>query len=222
MDSAETYDRIYRDRSYDVASVYDHIIRIRQRYLQDMKGRAFDHGFGNGVIAGYLAREGFDVFGNEISTGAVEVIQDRAAMLGVKAHQFVRIAPDETKTGHPDGFFDVIVSNQTIYLMPRALIDATLREFQRVLRPGGKFVCTVMAPENYWITTGTKRPGGMVRVKLRGRIERDLDVYSFESADAVRRAWQDAGFVVDDLGYFDFRLLDVQCAKHFIVLARKP
>jgi hypothetical protein len=38
----------------------------------------------------------------------------------------------------------------------------------------------------------------------------------------VRNSFERAGFVVDDLGYFDYRLLDTECAKHHIVLAHKP
>jgi ubiquinone/menaquinone biosynthesis C-methylase UbiE len=222
MENRATYDRIYRERAYDVASVYDHIIRIRQRYLNDMRGRALDHGFGNGVIASYLAREGFDVYGIETSASALEVVRERAAQLGLRPDRFTLIGAEQTRFDYPENFFDVIVSNQTIYFMPRAQIDATLREFHRILVPGAKFACTTMAHENYWITTGTPREGGMVHVKLRGRITRDFDVYSFPSEAAVRAAWEQAGFVVDDLGYFDFKLLDVTCAKHWIILAHKP
>jgi SAM-dependent methyltransferase len=226
-DNANEYDRIYAKRLYDVRSVYDHIIRIRQRYLDFERGaRVLDHGFGNGVISVYLAEEGFEPFGVESSQAAVDLVRARSAALGLKAENFRHIAHASTRMPFGDGEFAAIVSNQVLYfLASRPQIDATVADFFRILRPGGKVACTIMAENNYYFTKCGVPPvaeQGAVKIAVRGRIERDFELYRFHDAGDVRASFERAGFVVDDLGYFDFRLLDVECAKHYIVLARKP
>ena len=226
--NAAEYDRVYSHGLYDVSSVYDHIIRIRQRYLNGFERGAplLDHGFGNGVISAYFAHEGFEPHGVESSAAAVKLIRERAASLQLKAGNFQSISEQSARIPFPDRRFAAIVSNQVLYFLPnREQIDATVADFLRVLRPGGKVACTIMAENNYYFTKCGVPPvpsQGIVKVAVRGRIERDFELYRFRDADDVRSTFERAGFAVDDLGYFDFRLLDVDCAKHYIVLARKP
>lgn len=226
--NAAEYDRVYANRLYDVASVYDHIIRIRQRYLNvfERGARVLDHGFGNGVISAYLAREGFDAFGVESSASAVALVRERAEALGLSPGQFCRVEPTAARMPFSDDAFAAIVSNQVVYFLPtRAQIDATVADFFRILRPGGRVACTIMAENNYYFAKFGVTPApaqGVVKVAVRGRIQRDFELYRFRDAEDVSSTFERAGFVVDDLGYFDFRLLDVDCAKHYIILARKP
>lgn len=219
------YDRLYARRHYDVASVYDHIVRIRQRYFGDVQGRLLDHGYGNGVNALYFQREGFEVHGVETSAAALELLRANTVGSEVDPARFHLIDPDGGRWPFADESFDAIISNQVLYFIPdRAGILAACREMARVLRPGGKIACTVMAEDNYFFTEHGVRPvpaSGPARVKLTGRIERDYLLYRVQGADELRGFFEAAGFVVDDLGYFDYRLLDVTKAKHYIVLARK-
>lgn len=223
--SGPEYDRVYRSGDYDVASVYDHIIRIRQRYLDDSDGPVLDHGFGNGVISAYFAREGFDVHGVETSRGAWELIRDRADQLGLDPAAFHVLDSPGVELPFADETFGAAVSNQVLYFLPeRDLIDKAVAEIRRVLRPGGKVAATVMAEDNYYFTKFGQDPvpdEGPVDVRVRGRISRDFRLYRFRDADDLRSCFENAGFVVDDLGWFDFKLLDVERAKHYIVLAHR-
>lgn len=224
-DNITEYERVYGERLYDVASVYDHIVRIRQRYLDDVEGPVLDHGFGNGVISAYLAREGFDVHGVETSAEAVRTVKARAEGLGVLAERFRHYAGYPQALPFGDGTFGAIVSNQVLYFVPdREAIEGTLRDLARVLRPGGRFACTVMAEDNYYFTEHGEKPlpdTGPVRVTIRGRIERDFVLHRFRDVGDLVATFVEAGFEIDDVGYFDFRLLDVSRAKHHIVLARR-
>lgn len=224
--NADEYDRIYRSSSYDIASVYDHIIRIRQRYLADVGGALLDHGFGNGVLSVYFQREGFEVHGVEVSSEAHARMIERAGRSGLDPGRFHLVRPDQPRLPFDDGTFSAIVSNQVLYFLPsREAIDAAVCDFRRVLRRGGKLACTIMAENNHYFTSYGVPPvpdSGMVEVRVRGRIERDFRLYRFRNEADVRCTFENAGLSIDDLGYFDFRLLDVTCAKHYIVLAHKP
>jgi ubiquinone/menaquinone biosynthesis C-methylase UbiE len=156
--STRNYDSLYRAKAYDVASVYDHIVRIRQRYL-DVPGRALDHGFGNGIISAYLTREGFEMSGVDSSAGAAELVRERAADYGLDSGRFVTIPHDDARLPFPDNYFAAVVSNQVLYFLPgREQIDLAIREFFRVLQPGGKVAATIMAAENYYFTKFGKKP----------------------------------------------------------------
>jgi len=112
------YDRLYANAEYDVASVYDHIIRIRQRFLNNVSGRVLDHGFGNGVISHYLHNEGFDVYGVESSSTAMDLIRgciSRGSQL--KTDHFFLMGQGETELPFPKDYFSAVVSNQVIYYL---------------------------------------------------------------------------------------------------------
>jgi SAM-dependent methyltransferase len=225
-DNANEYDRIYAKNSYDVSSVYDHIIRIRQRYFADLEGKALDHGFGNGVISEYLKREGFETYGVESSAQARTVIEDRAAVTGLNPENFQVIGHGDSTLPFDNDMFSLIVSNQVLYfIQDREQIDRTVSEFSRVLRSGGKVACTVMAEDNYYFTEHGIPPipeQGLTEVRIRGRIDRDFSLYRFRDEADLASSFEKAGLIIDDLGYFDFKMLDVSLAKHYIVLARKP
>jgi len=223
--NAAEYDRLYAKRHYDVASVYDHIVRIRHRYLNDVSGRLLDHGFGNGVNALYFQREGFEVHGVETSAAALDLLRANAVGTALDATRFHLIDANRIPWPFADGMFDAIVSNQVLYFIPsRDGVRAACAELARVLRSGGKIACTVMAEDNYFFTDYGEQPlpeSGPTKVKISGRIQRDYRLYRLKNEGELRSFFEEAGFIIDDLGYFDYRLLDVVKAKHYIVLARR-
>ena len=86
-------------------------------------------------------------------------------------------------------------------------------------------VVTVMSEDNYLFVEYGVKPFsdcGLVNVSARGRLNWDRVYYRFSSQSEAVTCLSDAGFVIDDIGYFDFKLLDVTCAKHYILLAHKP
>ena len=207
-------------------SVPDHVIRIRLRYLNGLSGALLDHGFGTGETSHYFQQQGFNVHGVEISAQALDALLADASATGMKAENFKLLMDGDTTLPFVDDYFAAIVSNMVLYFMESgAAIDATIAEFARTLKPGGKLVCTVMAEDNYFFMEHGVPPVpacGMVDIKMVGRISGEYRLYRFRDQSDVCAAFERAGLVVDDLGYFDFKLLDVLCAKHYIVLARKP
>lgn len=210
---------------FNASSVHDHIIRIRHRYLNGATGRILDHGFGQGDTSRYFLHEGFDVYGAEIAADALTALRESADESGLQPDNFRLLQSGGTALPFPDNYFSAAVSNQVLYFLEgREAIDDTIREFARALQSGGKLACTVMAEDNYFFTEYGVPPlpeRGMVNVKMTGRVSGDYRLYRFRDEADVRAAFEQAGLVIDDLGYFDFKLLDVSCAKHYIVLARK-
>ncbi len=210
----------------NLPSVPDHIIRIRHRYLNGLSGPILDHGFGTGESSHYFQQQGFDAHGAEISAAALDALLTGAPGSGLKPENFKLLKDGDTTLPFSENHFSAVVSNMVLYFMEgRDAIDATIREFARMLKSGGKLACTVMAEDNYFFTEFGVPPvpaHGMVDIKMTGRISGEYRLYKFRDQADLRAAFEQAGLVVDDLGYFDFKLLDVSCAKHHIVLAHKP
>ncbi len=97
--------------------------------------RILDAGCGSGVIARLLAshRPGGDVVGVDVNPGHVAYARDRAAAEGLTNLSFE--VGDLNRLPFADASFDVIWSHFVLYFLPYP--EAALREFRRVVRPGG-------------------------------------------------------------------------------------
>ncbi|MBK8402075.1 MAG: methyltransferase domain-containing protein [Propionivibrio sp.] len=191
--------------------------------MKGISGSLLDHGFGNGILSLYFSREGFDVYGVELLRSP---FRDFLFDNTVIRDNFKFLIDEEYAIPFPDSFFNVIVSNQVLnFIHDRENIESVVREFFRISTPGGKIVVTIMSEDNYLFIDHGVPPiplRGVVRVSVTGRLERDQMYYRFEDSADVVSVFEKVGFVIDDLGYFDFKLLDVRCAKHYIVLGHKP
>lgn len=98
--------------------------------------RVMDAGCGQGVVSTYLAQKyGLNVSGVTVVPFEVERARERAAKLGVQALTAYSVS-DYSATPFADGHFDGVYATETLshaYDMAK-----TLREFHRVLKPGGR------------------------------------------------------------------------------------
>lgn len=94
--------------------------------------KVLDAGCGIGVLSRFYARTGFDVYGIDISSTAVEMTRRSFEAYGLKGN--IQIGSVES-IPYPDNYFDYIVSNGVIHHTPDT--EKAVSEFQRVLKPGG-------------------------------------------------------------------------------------
>ena len=96
-----------------------------------------DAGCGQGVVSTYLARNyTAKIFGITLVPFEVEKAQERARALGVCDRTKYQVM-DYSSTNFSDNYFDAIYTTETLSHSPD--IRITLKEFFRVLKPGGKF-----------------------------------------------------------------------------------
>jgi len=106
-----------------------------------------DAGCGQGVVSTYLAKKfGPNIFGITLIPFEVEKAQERAKKLGVQDRTDYQVM-DYSATGFSDNYFDSIYTTETLSHSPD--IRKTLREFLRILKPGGKiaFFEYTLAPD---------------------------------------------------------------------------
>lgn len=131
-------------RAYDALRAfggYRQALECAERRLDLAAGaRVLDAGSGTGNLAVALRRRGAQVVGLDLSSVALDLhrAKDRAARL-------VR-ASLEKPLPFADRAFDRVACLSVLFALSREGTRRALREFRRVLRPGGRLVVTAMRP----------------------------------------------------------------------------
>ncbi len=114
----------------------------------DVRGlQVLDAGCGPGIYAEELVDRGASVVGVDVSDDMVELAQRR---LGQRAGILKADLAEPLPFG--DAAFDLVVCALAIHYV--ADTAATLREFHRVLRPGGRAVLSTQHPTTDWMRKG--------------------------------------------------------------------
>ena len=104
--------------------------------------RVLDAGCGGGRNITYLLREGYTVFGVDLSAEAVTAVRQLAARLAPQLPpENFQVAAVEAMP-FPDGLADVVVCNSVLHFaQDEAHLEAMVRGLWRILRPGGILFC---------------------------------------------------------------------------------
>ena len=135
-DVAGSYDRVADEY---VARIYDELQhkpldrQLLDRFADSVRevGLACDMGCGPGQVARYLHERGAQVCGVDLSPEMV--VRARRLNPGIAFHQGDMLALDVD-----DGAWAGIAAFYSIIHIPRGDVVRALREFRRVLRPGGQ------------------------------------------------------------------------------------
>ncbi len=104
--------------------------------------RVVDAGCGGGRNIQYLLRDGYEVFGVDVSAEAVAAVRKMASELapGLPAENF-RVAGVEAMP-FADEFADLVVCHSVLHFaQDEAQLEAMVRGLWQVLRPGGMLFC---------------------------------------------------------------------------------
>lgn len=161
--------------------------------------KILDAGCGRGETALALAREGAEVFGLDYSESAVELTREMLAEVQPDAD--IRVG-SVTDLPWPDESFDRIQFSDVIeHLDPPQTVPA-LREFRRVLKPGG-YVLVHTAPNLLFMRYGWPATRPFVRLaghrEVADRVDRWFEIaeeyhVNEQSVHTMRRALREAGF----------------------------
>ena len=94
------------------------------------RGSVCDMGCGPGQVTRYMKERGVEVVGYDLSPKMVEAA--RRLNAAISFHQ-----ADMTALDHADGTWAGLVAFYSLIHIPRSEVVNTLREFRRVLQPGG-------------------------------------------------------------------------------------
>ena len=141
--------------------IYNHIVSTDHRYnlgenspglraviqatgqLQMLSGRSLDIGCGVGFVVEYLSGKSFDLnaFGVDISDTAID--KSRIRLKNFPGSNQRLTVLDSQTLPFEDNFFSLVTCFDVLEHLDEADIDATLKEIDRVIRPGGVFFGSV-------------------------------------------------------------------------------
>jgi tellurite methyltransferase len=156
-----TDEGIRRDWITPEALVIESVPFLRKRGVRAV----LDIGCGLGRHALYLAQQGFDVTGVDLSEAGLDIARDAAAAAGVAIDY--RIA-DFTNLPASDGSIDLAVAWNVIYHGDEEIARTALQEIRRVLKPDGLFLGTMISKRH-------ERYGVGVEIRPNTFVDRDDD-----------------------------------------------
>jgi len=140
------WDELFKDEQFRWQEPQDHVVAFVQELKQRSARRILDLGFGAGRHVIYLAREGFEVYGTDISPRGLEYTGAWLRQEGL--HADLKLS-DMTVIPYPDQHFDAIVSTYVIHHNTLDNIRRCVAEMHRVLVPGGRVLATVQSKRGY-------------------------------------------------------------------------
>lgn len=126
------------------------VLAVAEKFLPP-RSAVLDVGCGAGSNVLFLAREGFESHGVDISPGAIRAANERARADGLAID--VRVG-DALHLGFPTAKFGGVTDNGCFHTLPIRRRPDYATEVARVLRPGGAFVISWVAREH----TGARGP----------------------------------------------------------------
>lgn len=147
----QAYDRWHEEiavwQAEDNANSPWHV--MAKQHLQDIRDkRVLEIGCGRGGFSKYLLEQGAHLTAADFSSAAIDLT--RQLLRGVPHCE--TLVADIQAIPHPDNYFDVVVSLETLEHVPDP--DKGLAELIRVARPGGKIIVTT---PNYFGLLGLYR-----------------------------------------------------------------
>lgn len=110
-------------------------------------GRILDAGCGTGSLLVQLALRGYDVNGVDISEESVRRTVEYLTPIMPEAKSIIKVGSAE-KIDYPDGSFDAVIAAEVLEHVEKDLL--AVREFYRLLKPGGVCIITVPANPSLW------------------------------------------------------------------------
>ncbi len=147
---SDKWDEFYKDKRKNLRFPDEDLVRLfLGAYLPTLpkKGRILDHGFGSGNNLVFLALQGYDCCGVEVSQTAIDVARDM--FKSINCQNFDLKLFDGLHIPYGDEEFDIIYSwNAIHYNGTRAKVEYEIKEFHRLLKPGGHLLISTVSPES--------------------------------------------------------------------------
>lgn len=139
------WDDLYKDNRFCLKEAAEEVVSL----LPLLRSRSVQHihdlGFGAGRHVIYLAQQGFQIYGTDISVRGKQITEEWLEQEGLSAE--LKIS-DMTEIPYPNNFFDACICRGVITHNTVSGIKACISEMYRTIKPGGIVMCTFISRES--------------------------------------------------------------------------
>jgi len=154
----DVYNSIYKcmDNAHDYPNT--NLVRLEKWFLKGKKNnKILDYGFGYGENSIFLSLKGYSVFGTEISKEVISFLRKKLKKNKINNIKLLHLDKKLKKLPFKDNYFDSIICLGVIqYLGSKEKTNNLFKEFQRCLKPKGKFIISTFGPQNSFIKKSKK------------------------------------------------------------------
>lgn len=155
-----SWDEIFKRGEFHRQEPHPLVVEFAQLLKERGARTVLDLGCGTGRHLAYLAQEGFNVYGADISETALEHARQ---WLNREGFTVELKQSDMTAIAYPDGFFDAVISIFVIYHSTVENMGKAIAEIYRVLKAGGLALLTFLSKRSYRYGNGKEiEPGTFI------------------------------------------------------------
>ncbi|MDH5482516.1 MAG: class I SAM-dependent methyltransferase [Candidatus Bathyarchaeota archaeon] len=152
------WNQILCKRGYSIEEPDDAVVNFAALLRKKSKEmRILDLGCGGGRHQIYMARQGFETHGIDISKTGLKLTKDRLEKQRLAGHM---VKCDMHFLPYVDFCFDAVVCFQTIYHQGLSGIQGTVSEVHRILRKEGLILVNFLSNRTYSYAIGAEVEGG--------------------------------------------------------------
>jgi SAM-dependent methyltransferase len=140
------WDELFRQEGFRFEEPHESVVSFASELKRLGARRVLDLGFGAGRHVVYLAQQGFEVYGTDISARGMEHTRAWLEQEGLQAELTLS---DMTVIPYPDTYFHGIISTYVIHHNTLANIQRCVAEMHRVLAPGGQAMVIVQCKRGH-------------------------------------------------------------------------
>lgn len=217
----------YWSKGYDAGNVESHVFRMFGRILKYEFGidgkkneKTLDFGCGQGATSFFFKRNGFDVYGVDISEKDINVAKN--AMPDVASHFEVIPAKPDTNDIFFGGQFDLITAVQSLYYLDNDDLNTRLTSINDMLKPNGFVYFTMMGKKHYMFEHAVPYQKGLWKVdfELPRLSAKNYFLQFIDSEEELKQKFD--VFEPLHIGFYDHKLRsDEGSGFHYTFFGRK-
>lgn len=199
------------------------LVRLELWFFGQKPGPLLEYGFGSGVNTLHMAECGYQISGIDASVEAKKVVERKLAKRPDIADRvnLLNISQEATKLPYEDESFDYVVCISVLSLLAsKARVQSLLAEFKRVLKPGGKVILDVNAPNADFARNSEPLGDDVYAFRGPSGTDNPVPTYCPQSGAAFAEVVAPY-FTIDDVGHAGFKYFHSEITE-FIVCAHKP
>lgn len=135
------WDAIYKREGRRFISPLGYLPELLKLLKKRNVTKVLDLGRGSGAYISHLAKDGFEVYGIDVSQQAIEIAEKRFKEDKLEGN--LTVGSIYKRLPYEDDFFDAVISFRTIHHARIRYIRKAIKEIERILKPHGLVFMTI-------------------------------------------------------------------------------